>query len=225
MTATRSAAVSLPERAFAAGYDRVLAPSEHAGLAQRRRELLGGLTGEVVEIGAGTGANLEAFGPGVDHVTLLEPSAPMATRLRAHLAACDHTFAAEVLSAPGEALPLGDASVDAVVSTLVLCTVADLDRTLGEAERVLRPGGRLVLIEHVAGEGSTAVLQRVLARPWRVLGRGCHLRRDPRAALEARGWDTTHVEDVHLPMPAPTRPGQAGHALPPPRRGGGGVVS
>jgi ubiquinone/menaquinone biosynthesis C-methylase UbiE len=208
--------LSLTERVFAAGYDRFLASTERAGLAQRRRELLGELTGDVVEIGAGTGANLEAYGPGVDHVTLLEPSAPMARRLREHLATCDHTFDAEVLSAPGEALPVADSSADALVSTLVLCTVEDLDRTLAEAERVLRPGGRLVLIEHVAGtDHRTATLQRVLARPWRVLGRGCQLRRDPRAALDARGWDTTHIADVRLPTPAPTRPGQVGHAFPP----------
>lgn len=210
--------MSLPERAFAAGYDRFLASAERAGLAQRRRELLGTLTGHVVEIGAGTGANLDAYGPDIDRLTLLEPSRPMADRLRRRAAATSPV--AEVLEAPGEALPLPDGSADAVVGVLVLCTVTDLDRTLAEVERVLAPGGRLVLLEHVAGTGRTAALQRVLARPWRVFGQGCHLRRDPRAALDARGWDTTDVTDVRLPMPAPTRPGQAGHALPPPRRVG-----
>ncbi len=212
------------ERAFAAGYDRVLASSERAGLARRRRELLGDLAGEVVEIGAGTGANLTAYGPRVERVTLLEPSAPMAERLRAHLAERDHGFEATVLSAPGEAIPLAEGSVDAVVSTLVLCTVVDLDRTLTEIERVLRPGGRLVLLEHVGGAGTTATVQRLLGRPWRVIGQGCHLRRDPRAALAARGWDTVGIRDAQLPMPAPTRPGQVGVALPPPRGAAAGAA-
>lgn len=193
----------------------MLAPVERAGLAQRRHDVLGELRGDVVEIGAGTGANLDVYGAGVRHLTLLEPSAPMADRLRDRAAADLRDI--EVVSAPAEALPLPDASVDAVVSTLVLCTVGDLDRTLDEVERVLRPGGRLALLEHVAGDGTTATLQRVLARPWRIIGQGCHLTRDPRAALAARGWDTSAIADATLPLPKPTRPAQIGHATPPPR--------
>lgn len=205
----------LLERAFAASYDRVLVSAERAGLADRRRELLTEVAGEVLEVGAGTGANLGAYGPAVTGLTLLEPSEPMTRRLRDRLTRADLDAEVEVVSAPAEALPLPDGSVDVVVSTLVLCTVADVGRTLAEVERVLRPGGRLVLIEHVAGAGGTATLQRVLRGPWRVVGQGCHLDRDPRAALAARGWDATGVEDVRLPMPAPARPGQIGTALPP----------
>ncbi|MEX1179044.1 MAG: class I SAM-dependent methyltransferase [Nitriliruptor sp.] len=199
------------DRLFAAAYDRVLASSERAGLTARRSELLADLTGHVVELGAGTGANLVAYGPGIERLTLLEPSTPMADRLRARVATTALDAEVEVLAAPGEALPLPDASVDTVVSTLVLCTVDDLARTLDEVDRVLRPGGRLVLIEHVAADDvRTARLQRLLRRPWLVVGRGCHLDRDPRAALAARGWDTSALENVALPMPMPTRPGQAG---------------
>lgn len=207
--------MALFERSYAAAYDRVLASAERAGLARRRRDLLGGLAGHVVEIGAGTGANLAAYGPGVEHLTLLEPSAPMADQLRARAATSGGET--RIIEAPGEALPLADASVDAVVSTLVLCTVDDLDRTLAEVERVLRPGGRFVFIEHVAGDGRTATLQRLLAGPWRVFAQGCRLRRDPRAALAARGWDVTGVTDTTLPLPTPTRVGQVGTATPPPR--------
>jgi ubiquinone/menaquinone biosynthesis C-methylase UbiE len=206
--------VALLDRLHAAWYDRVLAGAERAGLARRRRELLGDLHGHVVELGAGTGANLEAYGPAVTRLTLLEPSPAMADRLRARVARTTVDGEVDVIAAPGEALPLADASADAVVTTLVLCTVGDVDRTLAEIERVLRPDGRLVLIEHVAAEDPrTRRLQRVLRRPWRVVGAGCHLDRDPRGALARRGWDVSGIHDERLPMPPPTRPGQVGTAV------------
>jgi ubiquinone/menaquinone biosynthesis C-methylase UbiE len=205
--------VPLLDRLFAAGYDRVLAASERAGLARRRRELLAGLHGHVVELGAGTGANLAAYGPAVTRLTLLEPSPAMADRLRVRVTGTPVDAEVEVIEAPGEALPLADGSVDAIASTLVLCTVADLARTLDEVERVLRPGGRLVLIEHVAaGDASTRRLQRLLHRPWQVVGAGCQLDRDPRRVLASRGWDVSELHDERLPMPPPTRPGQVGTA-------------
>jgi ubiquinone/menaquinone biosynthesis C-methylase UbiE len=205
--------VPLLDRLYAAAYDRVLAGTERAGLGRRRRELLGDLHGHVVELGAGTGANLAAYGPAVTRLTLLEPNPAMADRLRARVAGTAVDAEVEVIAAPGEALPLADGSADAVVSTLVLCTVEDLDRTLAEVERVLRPDGTLVLIEHVvAGDPATRRLQRVLHRPWQVVGAGCQLDRDPRGALARRGWDVSGIHDERLPMPPPTRPGQVGTA-------------
>jgi ubiquinone/menaquinone biosynthesis C-methylase UbiE len=199
------------DRVFAAASDPVLRSAERAGLARLRDELLGDLAGHVVEIGAGTGANLDHLGDGVERWTAFEPSAAMAARLRAHAArTADHEV--EVIEAPAEALPLPPASVDVVVSTLVLCTVADLPRSLAEIRRVLRPGGALLLIEHVAGDGSTATLQRTLAPVWRVVGRGCHLTRDTRRALDEAGFDTSGLREVQLPLPAPTRPGLVGAA-------------
>lgn len=201
------------DRLHAAAYDRVLAGAERAGLGRRRRELLGDLHGHVVELGAGTGTNLEAYGPAVTRLTLLEPNPAMVDRLRARVAETAVDAEVEVIAAPGEALPLADGSADAVVSTLVLCTVDEVDRTLAEVERVLRPDGRLVLIEHVAAEDpSTRRLQRLLHRPWQVIGAGCQLDRDPRGALARRGWDVSAVHDERLPTPSPTRPGQVGTA-------------
>jgi SAM-dependent methyltransferase len=205
--------MTLLDRAFAAAYDPLLRSAERAGLAELRRELLAHLAGHVVEIGAGTGANVPHIGGEVTRLTLCEPSPPMADRLRARLGGS--ATLAEVVAAPAEALPFDDGSVDVVLSTLVLCTVDDLERTLDELARVLRPGGQLRLLEHVHGTGRTATLQRAVARPWRVVGRGCHLTRDPRAALAARGWDVSEVRDVQLPLPAPARPGQVGVARPP----------
>lgn len=206
--------MALLDRVFAAAYDPVLARAERAGLAACRRELLGDLRGHVVELGAGTGANLTHLGPQVERVTLCEPVAEMRDRLQRTVAERG-AAQVEVVAAPAEALPLADASVDAVVSTLVLCTVDDLARTLDEAARVLRPGGQLVLLEHVAADGARARVQRGLEPAWKVFARGCHLTRDPRARLADAGWDVEGILDVDLPMPGPVRTGQVGCARPP----------
>lgn len=202
--------MDLLDRLFAARYDPVMARAERAGLAQLRHDLLGGLRGDVVEIGAGTGGNLPHYGPEVSRLTLCEPTAAMLERLQRAVAG--NTTPIEVVAAPGEALPLADRSVDVVVSTLVLCTVGDLTRTVAELTRVLRPGGRLALLEHVHAEGPRATAQRLLEPAWRVAARGCHLTRDPRSALAAAGYDISEVRDVRLPMPGPVRAGQVGVA-------------
>jgi len=120
------------------------------------------------------------------------------------------TVAVEVLAAPAETLPLHDASADAVISTLVLCSVRDLDRSLAEIRRILRPGGRLVLIEHVATHGPLGAAQRVLAPTWRIVARGCQLHRDTRTAVADAGFDVTGVELWQLPGGGPTGPAIAG---------------
>jgi ubiquinone/menaquinone biosynthesis C-methylase UbiE len=200
------------DRAFAAAYDPVLRGAERAGLAQLREELLADLRGHVVELGAGTGANLDHLGDAVELLTALEPSAPMADRLRRHAArTVDH--AVEVIEAPAEALPLESGSVDAVVSTLVLCTVADPEQALREIRRVLRPDGKLALIEHVRGEGTMVQVQRAIDPVWHVVGRGCHVTRDTRATVAQAGFDTTGLRDVRLPLPGPARPGLVGIAI------------
>lgn len=208
--------MELLDRVFAAAYDPVLARAERAGLAELRHDVLHDLAGHVVELGAGTGANLRHYGPGVTRLTLYEPVGAMVHRL--HRAVAAHPSPdrdTEVVVAPAEALPLADRSVDAVVGTLVLCTVDDLDRTLAEAARVLRPDGVLALVEHVHGEGARARFQRGLEPVWRVAARGCHLTRDPRTALAGAGWDVRGLRDIPLPMPGPVRPGQVGWARPP----------
>ena len=208
--------MDLLDRLFAAGYDPVLARAERAGLTALRRELLAPLSGHVVELGAGTGANLGHHPADVTQLTLCEPVPAMLGRLeRAVARRPDDDREVSVIAAPAEALPLADRSVDAVVSTLVLCTVGDLDRTLAEVARVLRPDGRLALLEHVHARASLARVQRALDPLWQVAARGCHLTRDPRAALAAAGWDVARIRGVSLPMPGPVRPGQVGWAHPP----------
>jgi ubiquinone/menaquinone biosynthesis C-methylase UbiE len=199
--------MNLPGRAMARLYDPVMRGTEQAGLAAKRRELLAGLAGHVVEIGAGTGANLPYMTASVDRLTLLEPSPPMARRLRARVTdvgtppgtSATAAIDIEVLEAPAEALPLPDASADAVVSTLVLCSVDDLGRSLAELRRILRPGGRLVLIEHVAADGSLGTVQRVIAPAWQVVTRGCRPSRKTGAAVADAGFDVTDLRPWRLP--------------------------
>jgi ubiquinone/menaquinone biosynthesis C-methylase UbiE len=153
-------------RFLAAVYDRGARRVEEAGLAERRRALLASLEGDVLEVGAGTGINLEHYPDGA-RLVLLEPDPHMRRRLEERLVSSGRR--AEIVAAPAETLPFSDASFDAVVSTLVLCSVGDLERALLEIRRVLRPDGRLALIEHVRGEGPRALLQEVIAPPSRLL--------------------------------------------------------
>jgi ubiquinone/menaquinone biosynthesis C-methylase UbiE len=193
-------------RVFAAMYDRSLKATEEAGLGRMRRELLAGAGGRVVELGAGTGVNLDLYPAAIEDLTLVEPDRHMARQLREKLAASART--ANVVSAPGEALPFEDGSFDTVVATLVLCTVPDPAATLAEAARVLKPGGRLLFIEHVRAEDpGLARWQDRLEKPWRFLGDGCHCNRDTVAGIEASPLRLDQVERGRLPKaPAIVKP-------------------
>ena len=137
-------------RAFAALYDRGLKATEEAGLRQMRRELLAGAGGRVLELGAGTGVNLDLYPDAVEDLVMIEPDPHMAKRLRARLA--ESARSATVVEAPAERLPFEDDSFDTAVATLVLCTIPDPAAALAEAARVLKPGGQLLFVEHVRAE-------------------------------------------------------------------------
>ena len=142
--------MGLRTRFFAFTYDRFSKGSEKAGLAEMRRNLIAGASGDVLEIGGGTGANLGYYSAGVESVTVTEPEPPMLKLLERK--AREQNSQAIVLRAPAEDLPFEDASFDTVVSTLVLCGVGDQPRVMRELRRVLRPGGRLIFIEHVRSD-------------------------------------------------------------------------
>ena len=134
-------------RFFALPYDRINRPGETAGLSRERQRLLAQATGETIEVGAGTGLNLAHYPDAVTRLVLTEPDRHMARRLRRRAAAVRPD--AEILDPPAAQLPFPDASFDTAVATFVLCSVPDPGAALNEIARVLRPGGRLLFVEHV----------------------------------------------------------------------------
>jgi ubiquinone/menaquinone biosynthesis C-methylase UbiE len=200
--------VSLTGRLFALFYDRALASSEEAGLADRRHELLAAAHGQVVEIGAGTGANLAHYPDAVRELVLVEPEEAMRARLQRRLAGTRAAPPARVLGAPAERLPLADESFDCAVSTLVLCSVGEQAQALRELRRVLRPTGSLLFIEHVRADAPRLSRWQDRLEPlWRRCGHGCRPNRDTLAAIEAAGFSLTEVEHGCVPKaPSIVRP-------------------
>jgi ubiquinone/menaquinone biosynthesis C-methylase UbiE len=189
-------------RLFAALYDRMLAKAEAEELGRYRAEVVGRARGRTLEIGAGTGHNLDHYGPEVGELVLTEPFGPMAARLRRRLAELGR--AGEVLEVPAERLPFGSDEFDTVVCTLVLCTVDDQATSLGELARVLKPGGSLLFVEHVrADTPGLARAQDLLHGPWYVFGHGCHCNRDTVAAIERSPLAIRSLERGELPGMAP----------------------
>jgi ubiquinone/menaquinone biosynthesis C-methylase UbiE len=169
----------------------------HRAYGRRKAAVLGGLSGTVVELGPGTGTNLRYYQAGV-RVVAVEPNPAMHQRLRR--SARRHLIDLDLRAGPAEQLDLADRSVDAVVSTLVLCSVSDPAKVVAEAHRVLRPGGLFFLLEHVvAPSGSlTRLLQRMAKRPHRWLFNGCEVDRDTAAVLAASPFPEVDLETIDI---------------------------
>ena len=200
-------------RMFSALYDRAFEASEEAGLRGMRAELLQRARGRVLELGSGTGLNLELYPrEGLDSLTVTEPDPHMFKQLRQR--AAEVCAGAELVQAGAEDLPFGDDSFDTVVVTLVLCTVPDQPATLREISRVIAPGGQLLFLEHVrAHHPDLAKWQDRLERPWRFLGDGCHCNRDTVAAIGAAGFQLGDIERAEFPKAPPIiRPLACGRA-------------
>ena len=206
--------MSLYSHVFARVYDPFLALGERSGMRELRRRTLSAARGHVLEIGAGTGLNLSLYPGTVTAITLAEPDAPMAARLRGRASRAVHPV--EVVQAPAEQLPFADDSFDTVVSTLVLCTVADMGASLREIGRVLAPGGRLLFVEHVrAGHDRLVRWQDRLHEPWRRFACGCHCNRDTAVALRDNGFAVEDVQEHSWRrMPRIVQPLLAGIASP-----------
>ena len=199
----------IPAGLFARFYDRMLASTEEAGLRERRRALLAEASGRVLEVGAGTGLNVEHYTDAATDIVFTEPEKPMADRLR------QRVTKGRVVETPAESLPFDDGTFDTVVCTLVLCTVREPERALAEIRRVLKPGGRVLLLEHVrSSDPARAKWQDRLHGPWHWIGRGCHCNRDTAATLAEAGFDV-QVESTTIPKAPPiTRPAIVGVATP-----------
>jgi ubiquinone/menaquinone biosynthesis C-methylase UbiE len=177
-------------------YDLLASRAERAGIAEMRRSLLAGLEGEVIEIGSGTGASLP-FYERASRVVAVEPDPGMAKRLPAKIA--EAKIPIEVVTTPAEKLPFPDETFDAAVAAFVLCSVGDQAKVLAEVRRVLKPGGKLILLEHVLGDGRTARWQHRLTPLHKRLAGNCHLDRDTKASVAAAGFDTSGVSNTRLP--------------------------
>jgi ubiquinone/menaquinone biosynthesis C-methylase UbiE len=190
---------------FARCYDRLTARTERAGLGEMRGRLLGSASGRVLELGAGTGHNLEHYTDAVTELVLAEPDPNMAAILRVRLQS-EGTAAenASVIEAPAEELPFDDGSFDVVVATLVLCTVENPVRALAEVRRVLVEGGRLLYLEHVrSARRGLARWQDWLERPWGWVSGGCHPNRDTDQLLAGAGFWIDSLERDKLPKAPP----------------------
>lgn len=200
-------------RGFTALYDRMLRSTEEEGLRDMRRETLSSASGRTIDLGAGTGANLGLYPDSVTELVLAEPDPHMLRKLRpkAEEAGVD----AEIVEAGAEDLPFEDSGFDTAVFTLVLCTVPDPAAALAEAARILKPGGRLLFVEHVRSEDSgLARWQDRLERPWHFFGDGCHCNRDTVATIEAAPFTVEGVEKTELPKSPPiVRPLVRGSAV------------
>jgi ubiquinone/menaquinone biosynthesis C-methylase UbiE len=199
------------QRLFASAMARFGGKAEQY-LEPYKTRLLGDLSGTVLEIGAGAGANLRYFLNRPVKWIGVEPNRFMLPHLMREARRAG--IEVEVCEGAAENLPLASASVDAVVSTLVLCSVLNLPRVLAEILRVLRPGGKFVFIEHVAAPQGTWLrrVQRWVRPLWQRMGDGCHPDRETGRALEDSGFAKVTIERFDAPLPV-VRPHIAGVAV------------
>jgi ubiquinone/menaquinone biosynthesis C-methylase UbiE len=182
-------------------YERISLESEQRGTAEHRDRTLAGLSGRVIELGAGNGLNFGHYPSTVTEVLAVEPEDRL--RALAEEAAATAAVPVRVLAGHADALPAPDASFDAAVASLVLCSVPDPAGALAEIRRVLRPGGQLRFFEHVRSANPWLGLAQDAITPlWSRLGGGCHPNRDTAAAIRAAGF---HLEQLETVCYAPLR--------------------
>jgi len=185
----------------------------HEETGPMKAERMKDLEGNVVEIGPGNGINFRYYPAGVK-VIAVEPNPFMHERLKEHVEAspADITLKVDLL----ENLRLESGSIDAVVCTLVLCTVPDPQAVMEEVMRILKPGGKYVFIEHVAAPEGTAKrrLQNAVFRPWKYFFEGCHTNRHTAELLQSVGFSEIQLESFDSKaMPAPVSPNIVGVAI------------
>ncbi|MGZ4136554.1 MAG: class I SAM-dependent methyltransferase [Actinomycetota bacterium] len=199
---------------FARNYDRFMRKAERDGLHARRTALVAPARGRVLEIGAGTGANLDLYGTDLVELTVTEPEPGMLRRLERRLATSGTD--ATAVSAPAERLPFEDDRFDVVVSTLVLCGVTDQAAALAEIRRVLRPGGELRFLEHVRGDDAKLARHQDRMNWLNRLVVCCDCNRATVPAIEAAGFTIAELAHGDKPnSPGFVRPLVVGVAIAP----------
>lgn len=196
-------------------YDKNLKDAEERCLREWRASLLLHSSQVVLEIGCGTGLNLEHYPLHIEKLILAEPDKHMRQRLHEKLNGVA-TYPVEVLDCAAETLALPDASCDVVVSTLVLCTVKNQEKALAEIYRVLKPQGRFLFIEHIAAENNPKRLswQKKLEPLWKYLTCGCHITRRTEAAIKQAGFSFTEISQQSMRgVPPIVRPSIRGIAV------------
>ena len=192
-------------------YDFAGRRAEKGELGRRRHELVSGLEGVVIEVGAGTGLNLPHY-ERASRVVAVEPDPSMASRLRKR--APEAAVPVEILAASAESLPFEDGAFDVAVLTFVLCSVDSPQAALAEVRRVLKPAGRLVLLEHVRGEGRLARWQDRFTPLHRKVAGNCRLNRETKDEVAAAGFDASDLHAVRIPGSHPlVRSGLQGVAI------------
>ena len=198
---------------FARLYAR-LSPAMEPGVVERRRALLAGLGGRVIEVGAGNGLNFPHYPPKVTEVLAVEPERYL--RGLAQAEAERASVPIRVVDGTADRLPAEDGAFDAAIASLVLCSVPDQAYALAELRRVIRPGGELRFLEHVlADTPRLARVQRMVDPVWPFFGGGCHASRDTLAAIRAAGFEVERIERFRFPetkLGPPTSPHVIGAA-------------
>jgi SAM-dependent methyltransferase len=175
-----------------------------------RQAAIANATGRLLMVGLGPGTDLKFVPPAVTSIAAVEPAAAF-RRMASHLAS-NQGIAADIVDGTGESIPFPDNSFDSVHIGLVLCSVDDVAATLAEIRRVLVPSGRLVVLEHVRGEGAIGRLQDLVAKPWSWLAAGCNPNRRTVDSIAAAGFDTGGLRRIRTPVPFPCKPHLHGFA-------------
>lgn len=186
---------------FAAFWERMVR-IESAKERRLRDDIAGGASGRVLEIGCGVGANFPYYHDGIESLAAGDPDPYMVERARRHAADAERPI--DIQQFPAEEIPFPDASFDTVVSTLNMCTIADLPRALSEVKRVLKPGGQYRFFDHVRYVNRLgALVQDAITPAWRWIGAGCNPNRDIAATMTDSGFQFDRLEKTTIVPPIP----------------------